>query len=40
MFNKFVPDFIFDKFDDVTTEFLKEQNIEFLFIDIDNTLAP
>ena len=40
MFKGFVPDFMFEKFDDITPEFLKEQNIEFLFIDIDNTLAP
>ena len=31
---------MFEKFDMVTPEFLKAQNIEFLFIDIDNTLAP
>ena len=31
---------MFLKFDDVTPEFLKEQNIKYLLIDIDNTLAP
>ena len=40
MFDNFLPDFIFEKFDDVTPEFLGAQNIEFLLIDIDNTLAP
>ena len=40
MFECFIPDFIFDKFDDVTPEFLKAEGISFLLIDIDNTLAP
>ena len=40
MFERFLPDFIFDKFDDITPEFLAEQGIRFLLIDIDNTLAP
>ena len=40
MFDNFLPDFMFEKFDDVTPEFLKEQNIKYLLIDIDNTLAP
>ena len=40
MLNNFMPDYMFEKFDDVTPEFLREQNIEFLLIDIDNTLAP
>lgn len=40
MLDNFMPDFMFGKFDDVTPEFLKEHNIEFLLIDIDNTLAP
>lgn len=40
MFNNFLPDFMFEKFDDVTPEFLKSQNIRYLLIDIDNTLAP
>ena len=40
MLDKLMPDFMFEKFDDVTPEFLKENNIEFLLIDIDNTLAP
>lgn len=40
MLDNFMPDFMFGKFDDITPEFLKAQNIEFLLIDIDNTLAP
>lgn len=40
MLDNFMPDFMFGKFDDITPEFLKERNIEFLLIDIDNTLAP
>ncbi len=40
MFDCFLPDFVFDRFDDVTPEFLKAQGITFLLIDIDNTLAP
>ena len=40
MFENFLPDFMFEKFDEVTPSFLKEQNIRYLLIDIDNTLAP
>lgn len=40
MFNSFIPDFMFDKFDDVTPAFLVENGIKYLLIDIDNTLAP
>ena len=40
MFDNFLPDFMFEKFDDVTPEFLKDKNIRYLLIDIDNTLAP
>ncbi len=40
MFNCFLPDFMFDRFDDVTPEFLRENGIKYLLIDIDNTLAP
>ena len=40
MFKHFVPDFIFDIFDDVMPAFLVEEGICFLLIDIDNTLAP
>ena len=34
------PDAMFEKFDEITPEFLKKQNISALLIDIDNTLAP
>ena len=35
-----VPDFVFEKFSDVTVDFLKEQNIRALLCDVDNTLSP
>ena len=35
-----VPDFRFERFSDATVEFLKEQGIEGLLLDIDNTLEP
>ena len=34
------PNFYFGKFNEVTPEFLIEQNIKALLIDIDNTIAP
>ncbi len=34
------PDYMFDKFDDITPEFLISLGIKALLIDIDNTLAP
>ena len=40
MFENFLPDFMFGTFAEVTPEFLREQNIKYLLIDIDNTLAP
>ncbi len=40
MFDCFMPDRIFERFDDVTAEFLAKENIRFLLVDIDNTLAP
>lgn len=40
MFEHFIPDRIFERFDDVTPEFLAEKNIRYLLVDIDNTLAP
>ena len=40
MFNKFKPDFTFNTYRDVTPEFLKEQGIDAILSDIDNTLAP
>ena len=35
-----VPDYMFEKFDDVSVEFLQGEGIGALLIDIDNTLAP
>lgn len=40
MFEHFIPDRIFERFDDITPEFLAEENIRYLLVDIDNTLAP
>jgi len=40
MFDKFKPDFTFGSYIEVTPEFLAEQGIKALLIDIDNTLAP
>lgn len=34
------PDYLFDRFDQVTPEFLSSLGIRGLLIDIDNTLAP
>ncbi len=34
------PDYMFDKFDDITPDFLISIGIKALLIDIDNTLAP
>lgn len=35
-----MPDFMFEKYDDVTPEFLNSQGIKAIVSDIDNTLAP
>ena len=35
-----VPDFYFDKFDDITPEFLKSEGVLGVLLDIDNTLEP
>lgn len=40
MLNKLLPDFYFEKFDDVTPEFLKKNGIKTLLLDVDNTIAP
>lgn len=40
MFEHFIPDHLFERFDDVTPEFLAAENIRYLLVDIDNTLAP
>lgn len=34
------PDFVFKTFDEVTVDFLKENNINGMILDIDNTLEP
>ena len=40
MLSKLLPYKIFDKFDDISPEYLTSQGIKFLFSDVDNTLAP
>lgn len=35
-----VPDYMFDRYGDITPEFLASIGVRALFIDIDNTLAP
>lgn len=40
MLNCLMPDFYFAKFSDITPDFLKNNNIKNLLIDVDNTLAP
>lgn len=35
-----VPDFVFDRFSDITVEFLQQQGIRALLCDVDNTLSP
>lgn len=40
MLDRLMPDFWFDSFDMVTTDFLQSQGIRYLLVDIDNTLAP
>lgn len=34
------PDYLFGSYREITPDFLEEQNLAFLLIDIDNTLAP
>ena len=36
----FVPDYIFGTFDKITVDFLLENNIKAVILDIDNTLVP
>ena len=36
----FVPDFRFEKFNDMTVDFLKKEGIRGVILDIDNTLEP
>ena len=40
VFRKFRPDFTFNSYNEVTAQFLRENGINVLLIDIDNTLAP
>ena len=40
MLDFLLPDYYSEKFNDVTTEFLLENNIKALLLDVDNTLAP
>ncbi len=40
MFGCFMPDFYFEKYSDITPEFLLANNIKTLLLDVDNTLAP
>ncbi len=37
--NFFMPDYMFRKFDDITSEFLASMDIGAILVDIDNTLA-
>lgn len=37
---KLIPDYRFDKFDDITVDFLKKIGIKGVILDIDNTLEP
>ncbi len=36
----FIPDYSFKKLTDITVEFLSENNIKLLMLDMDNTIAP
>lgn len=40
MLDYFSPDYYFERFDKISVDFLKENGIKTLLIDIDNTLAP
>lgn len=40
MLKKFLPDRIFDTYENLTPEFLKSEGIRAVISDIDNTLAP
>ena len=40
MWKYFLPDFYFDRYNDITPQFLLENNIRTLLLDVDNTLAP
>lgn len=40
MLNALTPDYLFEKFDDISPDFLLERGCRFLLSDVDNTLAP
>ena len=40
MASLFLPDYMFDKFSDITPEFLQSIGVRTVLVDIDNTLAP
>ncbi|MBQ7377648.1 MAG: YqeG family HAD IIIA-type phosphatase [Clostridia bacterium] len=40
MFRVWMPDRLFPTYDAITVDFLKEEGIEALILDIDNTIAP
>ena len=40
MLEFFHPDYYFEKYSDITPEFLAENGIKTLLLDVDNTLAP
>ena len=40
MYKFFMPDFYFDRYSDITPQFLLDNNIRTLLLDVDNTLAP
>lgn len=40
MLKYFLPDYYFDKYSDISPDFLIENNIKTLLLDVDNTLAP
>lgn len=40
MASLFLPDYMFDRFSDITPEFLQSIGVRTVLVDIDNTLAP
>lgn len=40
MLDFFQPDFYFEKYSDISLDFLKKNGIKTLLLDVDNTLAP
>lgn len=40
MLDKFYPSYYFNRFDEITPDFLAKENIKTLMIDVDNTIAP